>query len=686
MAVIEIAKIQVRRGQEHATGIPQLAPGEFGWAQDTENLYIGKRIAEGANTDENSRILTQKDYDNLFAIAMGAGRESVASTSSYRYRDNLEFSLFKSTTTTIGKKLDAFVSITDFGVTASSTATDIYQKLSLAIENLYSNDYFGPETRRKLLIPAGNYYLSDTVDLPPYSCLIGEGPGITNIIPLNNDKPLFRTVDGNGIDFESTMAEQQSQAGSKFVCLKDMTLAYTTSTSTIAPLISLDNTENSVIDNVEFTIVNVLNTSTGTILIHTSTIHGTGLSLRGERRSGIEQNKNVSILNSTFKNIGLGILGTGTVAYSKIENCHFSELTQAVKFLSFDGDVFRPAPTNALITKNNFEYIRNQAIYIGVSTNQSNFTPNILNHSSSFNNFYNVGNGDDFGDGIVTNTGTAIISAYGEGFNSINDRFSRREYANPNVRPGVFNFFYKPLIEGNGSINAGTNLEVRGLTFGKQFIDRLYVSDDPVSYKIPYIMQDGDNKYSRSGELTVTVCSNPNYALTPVGSISDYYDFSFDPLWPPATTATNYDLSGNVIQPSLTLEAPPTNNSYLFLVYNYPIAPVEGVTTFIGTITNITNANPAVVTTQDAHGLSSGTQILLEGVLGMSNFFSSSGSKEFYAGVLSTNTFELYWDSSRETALDTTSLAPYNPASSATVITIAQNSQLELQYQLNLIA
>jgi hypothetical protein len=58
MAVIEIAKIQVRRGQEHVTGVPQLDPGEFGWAEDTQNLYIGKRISEGASSDENTRILT----------------------------------------------------------------------------------------------------------------------------------------------------------------------------------------------------------------------------------------------------------------------------------------------------------------------------------------------------------------------------------------------------------------------------------------------------------------------------------------------------------------------------------------------------------------------------------------------------------------------------------------------------
>jgi hypothetical protein len=66
MAVIEIAKILVRRGQELQTGIPQLDPGEFGWAEDTEHLYIGKRISEGAVDNQNTRILTENDLTILY--------------------------------------------------------------------------------------------------------------------------------------------------------------------------------------------------------------------------------------------------------------------------------------------------------------------------------------------------------------------------------------------------------------------------------------------------------------------------------------------------------------------------------------------------------------------------------------------------------------------------------------------
>ena len=68
MAVIEIAKIQVRRGQENQTGLPTLAGGEFAWAADTEHLYIGLRREDGGSRDANVRILTENDERNFFNV------------------------------------------------------------------------------------------------------------------------------------------------------------------------------------------------------------------------------------------------------------------------------------------------------------------------------------------------------------------------------------------------------------------------------------------------------------------------------------------------------------------------------------------------------------------------------------------------------------------------------------------
>ena len=71
MAVIEVAKIQIRRGRANVEGIPQFDSAEMGWAVDTQELYIGNgSLSEGAPTEGNTRILTEKDIPNIFAICL----------------------------------------------------------------------------------------------------------------------------------------------------------------------------------------------------------------------------------------------------------------------------------------------------------------------------------------------------------------------------------------------------------------------------------------------------------------------------------------------------------------------------------------------------------------------------------------------------------------------------------------
>ena len=61
MAVIQISKIQVRRGAISDQALPQLASGEFGWAVDTQQLFIGNgSVAEGSPAVGNTEILTER--------------------------------------------------------------------------------------------------------------------------------------------------------------------------------------------------------------------------------------------------------------------------------------------------------------------------------------------------------------------------------------------------------------------------------------------------------------------------------------------------------------------------------------------------------------------------------------------------------------------------------------------------
>ena len=67
MAIVQISRIQIRRGQKNVgSGVPQLAGGELGWAVDTRELYIGNgSVSEGSPAVGNSKVLTESPSLNL---------------------------------------------------------------------------------------------------------------------------------------------------------------------------------------------------------------------------------------------------------------------------------------------------------------------------------------------------------------------------------------------------------------------------------------------------------------------------------------------------------------------------------------------------------------------------------------------------------------------------------------------
>ena len=253
MAIIEIAKIQIRRGQETVTGMPKLDPGEFGWAEDTENLYLGKRISEGATTDDNTRILTEKDLTNLFNLVKNPFATlggNLASTSTYRYRDSISTTVMHSQVISIGSKLDTTVNLIDFGVTPSFTATDITTKLTQAIQDIFNNSTLKDDAKRAIRIPAGNYNVANVIDLPPGTRLIGEGPGLTSLIMTGNSSDMFRTVDSFGVNFSSGTMSAVRSLQAREISIENMTLGFSTTSS--YALLSLDNVYSAKIKSVNF--------------------------------------------------------------------------------------------------------------------------------------------------------------------------------------------------------------------------------------------------------------------------------------------------------------------------------------------------------------------------------------------------------------------------------------------------
>jgi hypothetical protein len=255
MSIIEIAKIQIRRGQELITGTPNLDPGEFGWAQDTEHLYIGKSITEGADSNAPTRVLTEPDLQNVFSL-IGSINTTATINTLYTYRLGNDY-LSHTSTSTIQTKLDSLnPSLYDFGVVSTSTVVDITQELKDAVRDLFRNEGIGPDwlgsnaqdLRRQLIIPAGTYIVNDTVKLPPYASVVGAGPNRTTLIFNNTVSNLFETIDLAGNDYDSN--DMQSGAiRAREVYIGNMTLQFSTATSGNNSLISLDNVLNARVEN-----------------------------------------------------------------------------------------------------------------------------------------------------------------------------------------------------------------------------------------------------------------------------------------------------------------------------------------------------------------------------------------------------------------------------------------------------
>lgn len=511
MAVIEIAKIQVRRGQELQTGVPQLDPGELGWAQDTEHLYIGKRISEGASTDENSRILTDRDLENIFNLIGSTVTQAIV----YQYRENVDH--IHATTRTLQSKLDDFVSITDYGVIPSSTATDITDNLVDAIDDIFRNStelsYQRRDSRRRLLIPAGNYYVNQAVELPPYTVLQGEGQGLTTLTLINSSTYMFKTIDALDQDFESAGMESGVNRARE-VEIKGMTLEYAVTATSNYALLSLDNVLNARIEDVEFR-TSIDPTSTTTYGLVTV---GKGVSIRGTG-GGIGSGdsnlcENITIEHCKFDSLLIGVEGTGSVVRTVIEKSIFNNLNQGVKMHTIAS---LPGPSNGYLRDNRFQNIVNEAIFIGTSSERTNFV-------SENNLFVQVGNGSGLDD-TVTSAFSPILRFYSSGNKSFNDYFQRQAVANSTTTSA--SFYYNPLLSGEGVILDSTGFKKTLPAGTSTEVVKLYLNGVDQKIDLDYKLYTSTGDYLRTGQLLVNIAGADNY-----GNISDYYNYNYnDATW-----------------------------------------------------------------------------------------------------------------------------------------------------------
>lgn len=179
MAVIQISKIQVRRGLQE--NLPQLASGEFGWSIDQQRLYIGNgTLSEGAPTTGNTELLTAKSNlsELITAYTFRGTQSGYTSQTGPTANEPVQRAL-------VGK-LDDIISLRDFITDDDIASNDYTAAIQRAIDEIYPILYFNNRaTRRQIYIPGGDYPISGVITLPPYAKIRGDGPESTRIVQTN---------------------------------------------------------------------------------------------------------------------------------------------------------------------------------------------------------------------------------------------------------------------------------------------------------------------------------------------------------------------------------------------------------------------------------------------------------------------------------------------------------------------
>ena len=215
MAVVQISKIQQRRGQKLLSGMPQLSSAELAWAVDTQELFIGNgSVTEGAPYVGNTRVLTE--HDNILELA-----------GSYKFAEpdlSITASIFRS----LQSKLDEIqVSVIDFGP-QPDPSTNHTPYFTTAFAQLFQNA--DTRYRKVLTIPNGHYYFSSTLRIPSNVILRGE---TQNGVILNIGTNVVEFLSAAGTD---VLGPFTSTDHPKNVSISNLTIQYTTGSIDITGL------------------------------------------------------------------------------------------------------------------------------------------------------------------------------------------------------------------------------------------------------------------------------------------------------------------------------------------------------------------------------------------------------------------------------------------------------------------
>lgn len=475
MAIVQISRIQHRKGLQE--NLPQLAGGELGWSVDQRKLYIGNgTLVEGAPVIGNTEILTE--FSDILGIA-----------ATYTYKGESAGYVVKTDDPDVERsltdKLDEFASVKDFGAVGDGE-TDDTEAINRAFYELFCREK-NPEIRRSLYFPAGVYRTSNTILVPPYAKVFGEGvdSSIIRMDPEDSSVPDFVMRTTDSLQQTGTNIGANSATLPKFIEMSSMSVESTIENH----ILLVESAEQCYFESINFSGVlqkpDLQDASKGTVVVEVAGTPATTPEMITFDKCG-------------FHGCTYGVKADSNSNGFTFTNGRFSRLWRGVQLGEDTTDV---GPTGYRITQNLFDDVSDSGIYFA----------NVSKNISGYNVFLDVANTFN-GNGNPTES---IIQILSDDNVSIGDMFERSDdddllHVRVDISSNARSIYFdngKGLALGNYRRDSG----IRGIIDNNQSFPKILFTQQKVgmsSFSMDYAIERGTT--NRHGKIVCTFAEGSN--------------------------------------------------------------------------------------------------------------------------------------------------------------------------------
>ena len=475
MAIVQISRIQHRKGLQE--NLPQLAGGELGWSIDQRKLYVGNgTLVEGAPVIGNTEVLTE--FSDVLSLATPYTYKGEAAGYTVKTND-------PAVARTMSRKLDEIASVKDFGAVGDGE-TDDTAAINRAFYELFCREK-NPEIRRSLYFPAGVYKVSDTILVPPYAKVWGEGveSSIIRMAPDDSSVPTFVMRTTDSLQQIGANIGANSATLPKYIEMNSMTIESTIENH----IILIESAEQCYFESMNFsgalTKANLTDASKGTICVE---VEGTAAATP----------EMITFDKCGFHGCTYGVKADANSNGFTFTNSRFSLLFRGVQLGENTTDI---GPLGYRITQNLFDDIADSGVYFA----------NVSKNISGYNVFLNVANTFN-GTG---NPSESIIQILSDDNISIGDMFDRNDtddllHTRVDVAQTVRGMYFdnaRGLAFGNFVRDSGLRAVINNNQPTAQTIFTR-AENGFCCFAIDYSISRGDNQ--RIGRLTCTLSQGSN--------------------------------------------------------------------------------------------------------------------------------------------------------------------------------